>query len=101
MTATTLSEHFGTCPDCGRHDGYINIGRSHWFYCREHETRWIAGHNLFDSWKDETREEQQTRYDELDFGTFAYIAWDETEARGYDEHLSEPPANPTRVRANA
>ena len=97
-----FDDHFGTCPDCGKTDGYINIGRSHWFYCAEHKTRWIAGSNLFSSWLEETREEQKARYEELEFGTFAYIAWTPEEARGYDEHYGGgQAANPTRVRAAA
>jgi GNAT superfamily N-acetyltransferase len=46
-----LDEHFGTWPDCRRTDGYINIGRSQWFYCRQHKTCWIAGSNLFSDWR--------------------------------------------------
>ena len=37
-------------PSGGRNDGYVNIGRTHIFYCDAHRTRWDAGSNLFDSW---------------------------------------------------
>ena len=23
--------HFGACPECGKHDGYVNIGKSYFF----------------------------------------------------------------------
>jgi hypothetical protein len=46
-----FDKHFGWCPECGRSDGYVNIGRSHVFYCDAHRTRWSAGSNLFSSWR--------------------------------------------------
>lgn len=74
MTDTTLETHFGTCPECHETDGYISVGRGHWFYCSTHRTRWFVGENLFDSWKHETEEEQRARYDELGFDTFRDVA---------------------------
>jgi hypothetical protein len=62
--------YFGVCPDCNKTDGYTNIGAGHWFFCKEHKTRWCIGSNLFSSWRDETEEEQRREYDELDFGSF-------------------------------
>jgi len=68
------SDHYwGKCPQCGDNDGYLNIGRGHWFYCQEHRTRWYAGANLFDSWKGETEAEQRARYEEMDFGSYATL----------------------------
>ena len=49
--------HFGGCPHCSKTDGYINVGRDHWFVCDQHRTKWWAGSNLFSSWRDETEEE--------------------------------------------
>jgi hypothetical protein len=46
-------EHFGWCPECGKTDGYLNIGRAHYFYCDAHRTRWCVGSNLFSSWRHE------------------------------------------------
>lgn len=46
--------YFGGCPHCGRTDGYLNIRRGHWFVCHTHRTRWLAGANLFSSWRHET-----------------------------------------------
>ena len=69
----TFNDYFGVCPTCGRHDGYINIGAGHWFYCAEHRTRWNVGANLFDSWKDQTEDEQRARYLELDFGSYVTV----------------------------
>ena len=46
-------DFFGGCPKCGRRDGYLNVESDHWFYCERHRTKWWAGSNLFDGWKDE------------------------------------------------
>lgn len=42
---------FGVCPECGRTDGYLNIGRDHWFSCFAHRVKWLAGSNLFSDWQ--------------------------------------------------
>lgn len=49
-------DHFGGCPVCRRNDGYLNIGRGHWFVCHAHRFRWFVGANLFSSWKQERAE---------------------------------------------
>jgi hypothetical protein len=67
------SGYFGLCPICKNTDGYINIGRGHWYLCKEHKVRWFVGENLFSSWRDETEEEQRAIYDELDFGSFPEV----------------------------
>jgi hypothetical protein len=59
---TTTVDYFGGCPTCGKNDGYLNAGRTHVFYCREHKVSWIFGANMFSSWKDETEEEQREKY---------------------------------------
>jgi hypothetical protein len=70
-TMTTITDlHFGVCPKCHSHDGYINIGQGHWFYCREHRVRWFGGANLFDSWKLETDDEQRETYAALQFDQY-------------------------------
>ncbi|UCF32891.1 MAG: hypothetical protein JSV78_11220 [Phycisphaerales bacterium] len=53
---SVVQEHFGACPVCGKTDGYLNIGREHWFYCKAHKTRWHVGSNLFPSWRRQTEE---------------------------------------------
>lgn len=53
---------FGACPDCGGCDGYVNAGRSHWFFCDEHKTMWCAGFNLFSSWHEQTEAEQRAAW---------------------------------------
>jgi len=65
--------YFGLCPVCHKTDGYLNIGQSHWFYCKEHKKRWCEGSNLFDSWRDQTEQEQRRRYDEIGFNSFEII----------------------------
>lgn len=51
---TQYSSHCGVCPDCGKTDGYFNIGKEHWFICREHKHKWLGGYNLFENWKNQT-----------------------------------------------
>ena len=46
--------HFGSCPLCGKSDGYVNLGKEHWFICRDHKKKWYAGSNLFEGWKEQT-----------------------------------------------
>jgi len=52
----TTDEYFGGCPHCGRSDGYVNVGREHWFSCGRHKTKWRAGENLFSGWRDENEQ---------------------------------------------
>jgi hypothetical protein len=58
----TTDEYFGGCPTCGKSDGYLNAGRSHWFACAAHKVRWCVGANLFGDWRDETEEEQRRKF---------------------------------------
>jgi hypothetical protein len=66
-------DHFGVCPHCGKNDGFLNIGRAHWFVCHEHQMKWRAGENLFSNWRDETEEDWRRNhyrighYHELDY----------------------------------
>lgn len=51
----TTDSYFGVCPLCGCTDGFRNIGRGHWFFCSPCKTKWLAGENLFWSWREENR----------------------------------------------
>ncbi len=70
---------FGVCPECGSNDGYVNVGRSHWFFCAEHRTKWWAGSNLFSSWRNQTKEEQIRIYEGVGLGEFRRVepSWSE------------------------
>jgi hypothetical protein len=68
-----FSEHFGTCPHCRDYDGWINIGRGHWFYCDRHKVKWCVGSNLFGEWRDETEEQQRAIYEAKDFGSYQNV----------------------------
>ena len=48
---------YGGCPHCRKHDGYLNIGRNHWFVCKKHKVKWLHGSNLFSHWREETQED--------------------------------------------
>ena len=47
---------FGDCPKCRRNDGYVNIGRNHWFLCKKHRVKWFFGTDIFPTWRDENQE---------------------------------------------
>lgn len=49
--------YFGGCPECGKNNGYLNIWKEHWFYCRRHSTKWCHGVNLFGSHLTETADD--------------------------------------------
>lgn len=49
----------GDCPKCGRNDGYLNVGRAHWFICRRHRLKWYVGYDLFPTWQRETEEDSK------------------------------------------
>lgn len=59
------SYYFGDCPECGRNDGYLNVGQAHWFLCDEHKTKWCIGSNLFSTWQGETEETWLRNADKL------------------------------------
>jgi hypothetical protein len=65
--------HFGVCPHCHKTDGFINIGRCHWMFCREHRSTWCIGSNLFSSWRSETEGEQLAQYEALDFDKYETV----------------------------
>lgn len=46
-------DYFGGCPTCWRNDGHLNVGREHWFICHKHRVKWLAGENLFSTWRSE------------------------------------------------
>ena len=57
-----MTGYWGVCPECRRTDGYLNVGRGHWFYCREHRTLWYVGSNMFSSWRYQSEDEQRAIY---------------------------------------
>lgn len=52
-------DSFGVCPHCGRNDGYLNVGRAHYFICHQHKMKWWIGDNLFSSWRHESETDFQ------------------------------------------
>jgi hypothetical protein len=67
--ATTVEvnepSYFGGCPECGKNDGYLNVGRTHWFICHAHRTRWWGGENLFSCWRGQNESEWQENVERL------------------------------------
>ena len=66
-------DYFGVCPICHKTDGYVNVGRTHVFYCKEHKVSWCAGANLFSTWRYETEEEQREAWDKIGLDAFERI----------------------------
>jgi len=84
------AEQFGGCPHCGQTDGCTNVGRSHWFFCKAHKTKWCIGANLFSSWRHETEDEQRRQYDEIGLGEFTEVkplACTDEEIEAYPEDI--------------
>jgi hypothetical protein len=68
-----VESYFGGCPECGKTDGYANVGRSHWFFCKPHKTKWCIGSNLFSGWRSQTEDEQRRAYDAIGLGAFTEV----------------------------
>jgi hypothetical protein len=74
QTAVEAGEsHFGVCRTCYATDGYINIGKGHWFFRKAHKVCWCVGANLFSSWQYETEKQQRNQFNKLKFGTFTDV----------------------------
>ena len=43
---TRQADAFGSCPECGRRTGVMNVGKAHWLYCELHLTKWHGGYSL-------------------------------------------------------
>ena len=56
---------FGLCPYCKDYDYYVNIGKAHWFVCNKHKVKWLAGMNLFSSWRYETEDDWKRNYEQI------------------------------------
>src|SRR5690348_17591745 len=67
ITEDEETPYFGGCPYCHKTDGYINVGREHWFVCDQHQTKWRIGENLFSSWREETLAQQEAEQDAMGF----------------------------------
>ena len=68
-----VKNYFGSCPECGNTDGYINVGHDHWFICKTHQTKWYVGTKLFSSCLYETPEEQRREQEALGFDSFCEV----------------------------
>jgi hypothetical protein len=66
------SGDFGLCPHCHKTDGYMNVGRDHWYYCSEHRTKWWIGANLFSVFE-EDEEEDRAWFKDNDFGSWQVV----------------------------
>lgn len=59
------TKYFGGCPECGKQDEYLNVGRSHWAVCNRHKFTWSIGTNLFSSWHEETQADWRRNAEKL------------------------------------
>ncbi len=58
-------EYFGGCRICGKNDGYLNLGREHWFVCHTHRMRWCWGSNLVSSWRFENESDWKKNWERI------------------------------------
>src|SRR5215467_2490340 len=49
----TTDQYFGGCPKCGA-GGCLNVRKSHYGACGDHQVFWPIGYNLFSSWQEES-----------------------------------------------
>jgi hypothetical protein len=70
---SNIDLHFGLCPTCHRTDGYLNVGRGHWFVCHEHRAKWFAGANLISSWRDQSEAEQRAAYERVGLHEYRHV----------------------------
>ena len=70
-TDEAFCDDFGVCPKCGRHDGYLNLHRAHYFVCHAHRFKWCVGENLFSSWR--CQSEAEFRRNALDIRSYDEI----------------------------
>ena len=56
---------FGGCPICGTNNGYLNVGREHWFVCDTHRIRWRWGINLMSTWRFENENDWKTNWEQI------------------------------------
>ena len=82
------NEFSGGCPVCGFTDGYLNVGRAHYFVCHVHRIRWHRGDNLFSSWRWESHADWESNWRQIAVYTEVdpQLAVDSVERRvGYKE----------------
>jgi hypothetical protein len=73
MAKKQADGYFGLCPHCHNNDGYLNVGRGHWFVCHEHKVKWLVGSNLFSSWRYQTEDEQRAIYDKYNLSSYTEV----------------------------
>jgi hypothetical protein len=83
--------HFGGCPECGGNEGWVNIGRSHWMFCKRHKLTWSVGSNLFSSWRGQTEEEQRKIYDQVGMSSFNEITPEQAHTHPLVAEVDERP----------
>jgi hypothetical protein len=66
-------DSIGLCPICRTNDGFINTGRTHVGYCKEHKKSWLVGSNLFSNWRNETEEEQRCIWADVGMDDFEVV----------------------------
>jgi hypothetical protein len=65
--------YFGLCRICHKHDGYLNAGRTHVFFCKEHELSWGGSVNILSTWQFETEKQQRKAWQEIGLDRFQRV----------------------------
>ena len=59
VTLPRVDNCFGGCPICHKTDGFLSVGRDHWFVCHRHRMKWCVGSNLFGGWREQDEQHRQ------------------------------------------
>jgi hypothetical protein len=70
-TSQDIDGCFGRCPTCLAPGKQLDLGRTHWLYCKTHRVKWKIGENLLTVGTCE--EEQRERCEALNFGSFREV----------------------------
>lgn len=98
---TMVDDYFGGCPTCRGNDGYVNCGRLHVFFCKEHRVSWIFGANLFSSWREQTDAEQREQYKMIEGFERVEPIWPDSAHVAFSPHDITGDATPRTLKQTA
>ena len=61
-----VEDYFGGCPECGKLDNVLNVGRDHWAVCHTHMAKWNFGNGLLSSWRTENEDIWRANFELID-----------------------------------
>jgi len=98
---TEQSDHDGLCPVCHKTDGYFDIVRAHWFFCREHRMAWWVGTNLYGILPEDLEEQRRYAEEFVGYQCVEPFYFPETLARAGVTVSTATKGEPTMITAEA